>query len=185
MIFHKMSEPEARTTVGMRTATIPIILPGQEITHRQVRVQKPDLSCSICSKTYSRREYVTSHLVSAHGKSVEEAKEMTGFETKRDLPSLNTSGQKKKTGLRTGSQPKPNPNPNPDSVSNSMDSDGVHYFDPSRILISDGARPNPNYNQDFISSVPVSSAQEALSSQSLSQWQVLSTTSYPHGFHLA
>ena len=90
MIVHKLSEPDARTSCGMRARA------GQRKKRKDTRIRvrpratkpKPRVTCSICFRIYSRREFVASHLMGVHGKTEEEAMKMSGFErrTKRGVP---------------------------------------------------------------------------------------------------
>jgi hypothetical protein len=84
---HKLSETEARVSAKLKLAPhIPIIKEGEEIRVPVHWAAKPETICGFCSKKYSRREYLTSHLVEVHGKTEEEAKGITGLESRRSLP---------------------------------------------------------------------------------------------------
>ena len=178
MVFHKLGEAEARASAGMKTKFIPLILPGQEIAQPQVRALKPGLSCSICSKKYSRRDYVTSHLMGAHGKTAEEAKKITGFETKREIPartSSNRTGRKKTKVIEITSEY------DPGSSSSHSDSDANVTSRPSQPHAPGTSASTSVYTFDmshpFVTSVPIPIPP---TSQAMGQWSV--TNTYPFGF---
>jgi hypothetical protein len=85
------------TSAKLRRKVIPIIKEGEEIRNPAYYGTKPGTTCGFCSKKYSRREYLTTHLIGVHGKTEEEAKAITGLESKRNLVIPTTSG---KTGPR-------------------------------------------------------------------------------------
>ena len=81
MSVHKLSEREAITSAKMK-GRVPIeIINGDP----KILKRKPGTTCALCSRKYSRREFLTTHLIAIHGKSDEEAKSMTGLETTRNL----------------------------------------------------------------------------------------------------
>ena len=87
--FHNLTESEARKSSGVKSFRIPIILPGQDIIY----FDRPRLSCTLCHRKYAYREYFDSHLMRVHGKTEEEAKEITGLELEtQDTPGDEFSG---------------------------------------------------------------------------------------------
>jgi uncharacterized Zn-finger protein len=85
MTVHQLSNEEAKASAKMRNNAIPIIKDGEEIRIPVHWATKPSTTCGFCSKKYARREYLTTHLIGVHGKTEEEAKAITGLETKRTL----------------------------------------------------------------------------------------------------
>jgi hypothetical protein len=100
MSVHGRSEAEAMASANIRQKFIPIIKEGEEIRFPAIDPAKlkPGNTCGLCSRKYSRREYLTTHLIGVHGKTDEEAKALTGLETKRNLvvPTKSKPGRKKK-----------------------------------------------------------------------------------------
>jgi hypothetical protein len=102
MTVHQLSNEEARTSAKMkRNNIIPIIKDGEDIRIPVHWASKPSTTCGFCSKKYARREYLTTHLIGVHGKTEEEAKAITGLETKRTLTvptnARRRAGRRKKT----------------------------------------------------------------------------------------
>ena len=179
MAVHKLSDPEARASIGMKTRCTPLILPGQEITQPSlIRPLKPSPTCGICSRKYSRRSYLTAHLVSAHGKSHEEAKKITGFKAKREMPAKTTSnrtGRKKKVTEITAEEETPSESSPSASADNVMFQ--ISQPDDPAAHASTFMYNTLDMTHPCLNSVPIQIPQN---SQGMGQWPV--TNTYPFGF---
>ena len=82
--FHKLTEQEAKASAGIASKIL-IIRQGEEISKPETRPMKPTTACDLCSRKYSRREYLTTHYMALHGKTEAEAKKLTGLESRRSL----------------------------------------------------------------------------------------------------
>jgi len=83
MSVHKLSKEEARISGKIGRPSLFRVLPNGEHVFKEPPT-KPK-TCLICDRTYVRREQLFTHLISVHGKTEEEAKAITGLESKRNL----------------------------------------------------------------------------------------------------
>jgi hypothetical protein len=85
---HNLSEADARVGAKMKArpgAPDSASASGEEDSQSQVPPGSDSQSrttCPLCPKQHKRREYLASHLVNKHGKTEEEAKTMSGLDSK-------------------------------------------------------------------------------------------------------
>jgi len=79
--IHHLTKEEVRISMGMKKLPIFRVLENGDRVTPEVKT-KPK-TCSICEKTYVRREGLFTHLIATHGKTPKEAKGITGLESKR------------------------------------------------------------------------------------------------------
>jgi len=81
MEVHKYGKEEARIAAKIQKSTV-----------KNPPPLKPSPVCSYCGRRYARRRQLFAHLMSQHGKTEDEAKEMTQFRTTGTLNLVAGSG---------------------------------------------------------------------------------------------